>query len=249
VIKSLVHESFHAFEQPKWEKPVIPINIEGDLSLENIESRAKRDLLTRQLMAAVSAPGDRSLILDALATYQDYKINYSDDYEKAILWDRSEGTAQYIEVMLSLAVGFPDQIRNENDFRQALAQLGTCEIYHQDTGINGEAYDIGIFAGILLDRLGADWKQPLMDDPHATPTEMLYRYFENEALPEPAEITEEDMRAVAEQIKLKKEDIKNALQMSIDMYREEWETADEARRMELEEYIKFIEQQIEERTG
>jgi hypothetical protein len=248
VLKSLVHESFHAYEQPKWEEQAIPVNMEGDLALSDVGAREKRDLIAQQLMKAVNNPGDEMLILEALASYQDYKINFKEDYEKAIFWDRQEGTTQYFEVMLSLMINFPEQIKDKDDLEEALTQLAALEIYHQDTGIVGEAYDIGIFAGILLDRLGVNWKEPLMEDPYATPLEMLLRHFENATLPEPKPITAEISQAVSEQIKLKKDDIRNALQITIDMYEKEWETADDARRLELEKLIEFVKKTIEERT-
>lgn len=72
----LTHERFHLKQQvkPKWQKVSGTVPNEGRAEfLENTPSRAKRDLLQRQLMKAVSKPGDTRLILDALSTYTDWK--------------------------------------------------------------------------------------------------------------------------------------------------------------------------------
>jgi hypothetical protein len=52
----------------------------------------------------------------------------------------------------------------------------------------------------LLDRLESDWKERLMDDPEATPIEMLYLHFKDEVLPEPIQITQADIDNAADEI-------------------------------------------------
>ena len=197
---TFAHEGFHVKEQPKWRKTDNVPNIERDEFSGDISARAKRALLQRQLLRAVSEPGNTQLILDALATYADYKEQFPDDYKNSVNMDRIEGTAYYYELISCLYSAYPDQIKDSGDLDQALALLATREDIYVEHGLVIEGYPIGGFSCVLLDRLESDWKERLMNDPEMTPIEMLYRHFNGEALPEAKQLTQAEIDATAEDI-------------------------------------------------
>jgi hypothetical protein len=198
----LTHEGFHLKEQvaPKWQ------TISGDVPnpnrnafLENTHARAKRDLLQRQLLKAASKPGDMRLILDALATYADWKKQFPDDYKNSTYFERIEGPAFYYEMITGLYSGYPDQV-NSGNLDKALALLAARDDVYVRHGLVKECYTVSGLACVLLDRLEESWKERLMGDPEATPIEMLYRHFKDDALPAPRQLTQADMEAVAREI-------------------------------------------------
>jgi hypothetical protein len=197
----LTHEGFHATEQGVWQYWEGTVANSGRNGfLENIPARAKRDLLQRQLLKAVSKPGDTQLILDALATYVDWKEQFPEEYKNSVYFDRIEGTANYYELVTGLYCGYPDQVKNSEDLERAIALLATRNDIYVRHGLVTECYTVGGFACVLLDRLESDWKERLMNDPYATPTEMLLQHFNNETLPVPRQLTQSEIDAVAEEI-------------------------------------------------
>ena len=200
----LTHESFHTLEQSKW--AVVDaediINRDREEFLEDTLARAKRDLLQRQLLKAAGAPEDTQLILEALATYESWKTQFPEDYRNALYFDRIEGTAFYYELVSSLYSAYPDQVTNKSDLDRALAQLTGHEgasVYLR-LGVASEGYTVGGIACILLDRLESDWKERIINDPKATPIEMLSQHFSGQTLPEPQQLTESDIDLVKERI-------------------------------------------------
>jgi len=193
----LTHEGFHAIEQPKWKSPGVIYNRARSEFSENIPARAKRALLQSQLLKAASRPGDTGLILDALATYASWKEQFPDDYKNSIYFDRVEGTANYYELITGLYSAYPDQIKNLDDVSRALALLATREDVYINHGLIGECYIVGAFSCVLLDRLQSGWKEQLMNDPDATPVEMLLQYFRDETLPEPRQLSQAEIDTVA----------------------------------------------------
>jgi hypothetical protein len=196
----LTHEGFHAKEQPKW---LVMDNIPNrgrNEFLEDTSARAKRALLQKQLLRAVNQSGNTQLILDALATYEDYKKLFPDDYKNSLYIDRVEGTAYYYELITGLYAGYPDQIKNTDDLDHALALLASREDNYVWHGLATEAYIVGGFSCVLLDRLDNDWKERLINDPEATPIEMLYQHFKDETLPTPIQITQADIDEVVAEI-------------------------------------------------
>ena len=250
VLRFGVHESFHTFEQQKWqEQPIAErANYETkDQFFEVTDARVKRGLLLNQIMAAVSKMGDKKPVLDALATFADYKKQFPDDYANALYWDRIEGTANYIEYLTSIYSYFPDQINGKKDALRALAQLGTVESYRlRPCGVIDEAYELGAFTGILLDMLGIDWKTQLMNDPVLTPMEILYRNFKNETLPEPKQPTQTEIDEVYAKLRVRKDGIIATLEASISRYETRLETASEQEKARLTDLIESIKQRIEE---
>ena len=200
----LTHESFHALEQSKWEAVEAENILNADRKdfLEDTLARAKRDLLQRQLLKAVSEPGDTPLILEALATYEEWKTQFPEDYGNALYFDRYEGTAFYYELVSSLYSAYPAQVKSRNDADRALAQLAAQEdaYVYLHLGVAAEGYTVGGFACVLLDRLESDWKERIMNDPEVTPIEMLYRHFSGETLPEPKQLTQAEIGLVEEKI-------------------------------------------------
>ena len=153
-------------------------------------------------MRVVSEPGNTKLILEALATYESWKTQFPEDNKNALYFDRIEGTAFYYELISSLYSAYPDQVKSKSDIDHALAQLAGQEdasVYHR-LGVATEGYTVGGIACILLDRLENDWKERIMNDPVATPIEMLSQHFSGHPLPEPQPLTEADIDLVAERI-------------------------------------------------
>jgi hypothetical protein len=203
---TFVHEDFHGAEQMKWAKMADISNAARDEFMDNAAARAKRDLLQRQLLKAIAAPGDTALILDALATYDDYKARFPDDFKNSIFPDRIEGTAYYYELIASLYSAYPDKVKTPDDLKRALALLATRGDIYVDHGLTAEGYNVGGFACILLDRLEDDWQTRLMADAALTPIEMLRNSFAAETLPAPRQPAQAEIDAVAEAIKAKADD-------------------------------------------
>jgi hypothetical protein len=192
------HELFHAVEQPRWANADhLPNATAREEYFDNVPARAKRALLQKQLLAAVANPKDESLILSVLATYEDYKTQFPDDYENSIYPDRIEGTAYYYELLSCLYASYPEQVRDRESLNRALELLATRDDIYVAPGVVTEGYHIGGFACVLLDRVADDdWQGRLMADAEATPIEMLSRHFADAVLPAPRQVTDEDVRAV-----------------------------------------------------
>jgi hypothetical protein len=197
---TFTHESFHMKEQAKWAMPDSVPNEAREEFLDNGDARAKRALLQRQLLKAISGRADRQLILEAVATYEDYKTGFPDDYNYSVFTDRDEGTAYYYELISSLYAAYPAQVNSREDLYRALELLATREDIYVDTGLVAEGYNVGGFACILMDMLGYDWKERIMNDADATPIEMLAESVSGETLPPPARLTQEEIDAVSERI-------------------------------------------------
>jgi len=193
----LTHEGFHAKEQSKWQTMDVINNRDRNSFLENTPARAKRDLLQKQLMKAVREPDDTQLVLEALATYVDWKNEFPDDYENSLYFDRIEGTANYYELITGLYTGYPDQINSRENLHHALALLATREDVYLRHGLVRESYTIGIFSCVLLDKLDNNWKEQLMNDPEATPIEMLFQYYKDKTLPLPQQLTQSEIETIA----------------------------------------------------
>jgi|GEM_PF-520846 len=195
----VTHEGFHR-TQSKWPVMSEISNRERGEFLENTPARAKRALLQKQILAAVNKPGDTQLILEALATYVDWKTQFPDEYKNSLYFERIEGTANYYEYVTGLYMGYPEQIKNSTDLDSALALLASRDDVYVGYGLVRECYTVSGFACVLLDRLESEWKERLMNDPVATPIEMLYQHFVNELLPAPIQLTQAEIDAVAEEI-------------------------------------------------
>jgi hypothetical protein len=198
---TFVHESFHVVEQEQWANAdQLPNASARDERLDDVPARAKRALLQRQLLAAVANPEDPSFILDALATYEDYKTQFPDDYKNALYADRIEGTAFYYELIACLYVSYPEQIQDKESLDRALSLLATRDDIYVVTGLVTEGYSVGGFASVLLDRLENDWQARLMANAETTPMEMLSQRFADAVLPAPRPVTAEEISAVETEI-------------------------------------------------
>jgi hypothetical protein len=197
---TFVHENFHFKEQTKWAEMENVPNMDREEFLEDAPARAKRALLQRQLLRAVHGQGEKRLVLEALATYEDYKAKFPEDYRNSAYTDRSEGTAYYYELVSSLYAANPGQVEGQGDLRRALALLATREDIYVEHGLVTEGYHIGGFACVLLDMLGTDWKASLMADADMTPIEMLSQQFRGEALPIAQEIPQAEIDAASQEI-------------------------------------------------
>ena len=201
----LTHEGFHEWEQSKkWEASDSEsiANAGREEYLLDVSARAKRNLLQKQLLWAAADPGNKQKVLDALATYEDYKTKFSNDYDNALYYDRIEGTALYFEIVSSIYVFYPDQVGSRVDLERALAHLAQkYEENYISLGVVSESYYAGMLACILLDRLDENWKEHLMQEPSITPLEMLSLHYSDETLPEPRQLTAEELDSVTEAIR------------------------------------------------
>jgi hypothetical protein len=198
---TFVHESFHTIEQGLWANADhLPNAVARNEYLDNVPARAKRALLQKQLLAAVANPGDTSSVLDALATYEDYKTLFPDDYKNSVYSDRMEGTAYYYELISCLYASYPEKIRDGESLNRALMLLATREDIYVVCGLVAEGYHIGGFACVLLDRFENDWQERLTADAEMTPIEMLSRHFANADLPAPRQPADEEIGAVEDRI-------------------------------------------------
>ena len=195
----LSHEGFHMKEQSKWQAVEANANKGRDDHLNDIPARAKRDLLQRQLLKAVSQPGNTRLILEAVSTYENWKKQFPDDFNNAKYYDIIEGTAQYYEIISGLYIGYPDQV-NSGNIDKAITLLATRDDVYVWHGVTTEGYIVGGFACFLLDRLEDDWKERLIASGD-TPIEMLSRHFKDEILPPPQQLTQADIDAVVKDMK------------------------------------------------
>jgi len=202
----LIHEGFHE-AQGNWASGAHPGNSEREEHLDNTPARVQRALLQKQLLDAVRHPGDNAAILAALATYEDWKTRFPDDYKDSANADRFEGTAYYYELVASLLVGYPDQVKDKKDVDEALALLATREDVYVSHGLVVEGYTVGGFASVLLDRIEPDWKERLMADPGATPMEMLRQHFADQKLPVPTQLSQAETDAIIKDITAARERI------------------------------------------
>ncbi|MCL2680751.1 MAG: hypothetical protein FWF11_04715 [Coriobacteriia bacterium] len=196
---TFVHEGFHVQQEDWAEMDEVPNRGRGEF-LEDTAARAKRNLLLRQVLKAVSEPNNTQPMFDALATYEDYKAQFPDDYKASIYTDRIEGTAYYYELISCLYSAYPAQIKDESDLESALSLLATREDVYVDYGLVVEGYMIGGFTCVLLDRYVDGWQAKLMDDPEMTPLEMLYQHFDEEALPAAVQLTQAEIDALGVRI-------------------------------------------------
>jgi hypothetical protein len=198
---TFVHESFHVVEQASWaEADHLPNAAARDEYFDNVPARAKRALLQRQLLAAVANPEDPSFILDALATYEDYKTQFPDDYENSLYSDRIEGAAFYYELIACLYASYPEQVKDKESLNRALSLLATRDDIYVASGLVVEGYHVGGFAAVLLDRFENDWQTRLMANAEMTPIEMLSQRFSDAVLPAPRQVTAEEISAVEAEI-------------------------------------------------
>jgi len=203
----LIHEGFHETQLAWADKDLA--NGDREEHLDDLPARIQRALLQKQLLHAVSRPGDTEAILAALATYEDWKTRYPKDFEDSVNADRYEGTAYYFEIVASLLAAYPDQVTNLKDVDEGLALLATREDAYIGHGVVMEGYTVGGFAAFLLDRLDKDWKERLMADPGATPIEMLRQHFADQTLPAPRQLSQTETDSITKDITAAKERISN----------------------------------------
>jgi len=197
---TFAHEGFHITQQPKWQVMSHIPNRERNGFLDNIPARATRALLQKQLLQAVSEPGNIQLILEALATYDDWKTKFPEECKNSVYFDRVEGTAFYYELISCLYAAYPEQISNGGDLDQALALLATREDIYIKHGLIAEGYTVGGFSCVLLNRLESGWQEQLINDAQATPAELLFKHFAEETLPAPQQLSQAGLDAVSAEI-------------------------------------------------
>jgi hypothetical protein len=247
----VVHESFHldqaSKQNPNWMHSTAEDGMRDKHHyLENTEARLKRHQILVQLMDAVSQSGDIQSVLDVLATFEDYKKQFPKDYENSTFWDRTEGTAQYIEVVSNLYIYYSDQIKNMDDLYRAYAQLGTEKaIYAKSTGLVEEAYDVGCFTGLLLDLLGIEWKEQLMGDNGTSPLIILAQHFQDMELPDPKQMPQEEIDVAMKNIENKKDRIRGLVEESLQQLEDTLETSPDEDRELIENMIQDAKEKLE----
>jgi len=199
LFSTFAHESFHDAEQIKWTPSGGGSNLFRNEFFGNTPARVLRDILQRQLMRAVANPEDPQLILDALATYADYKECFPEEYAKSIDTDRMEGTAYYHELVSCLYAAYPN-INDRAALHRALALLAAREDVYVVHGLVYEGYMVGGLSCVLLDRLVNDdsWKKRLITDGNVTPADLLLEQFSGQELPKPHQPTQAEIDAVLE---------------------------------------------------
>lgn len=198
VFITYTHELFHMLEQPKWNEVDKIQNASRSERRDDVDARAKRGLLQKQLMAAV-AGRDENFVKDALATWLDYKEKFPEDQGSAVYFDRVEGTAHYFEIKTCLYASYPEQIKTEEDFQEAMALYASHPEFEKGTGTVTEGYTIGAMSCVLLDRYGVEnWKERLMADGSLTPLDILAEAYTE--LPAAQEVTQADRDDVTAQI-------------------------------------------------
>ncbi|WP_251711848.1 hypothetical protein [Lactococcus ileimucosae] len=246
----VLHENFHIFEQEKWDKlpeeEIAKIGSKKDQHLDEVDARVIRYQLIQELMKAVAQPKDKSLVLQAIATYNEYKSKHKTDFDHAQYWDRTEGSAQYMEIMAALYTYFPDQLRTDEDITQAIQTLGKqTKGYGTSTGNVEEAYDVGAFASLLLDRYDTSWKTKLMKDKDTTPMSLLADYFQNDKLPDYTPLDEGDKNKLIEKISSKKKELVTYQKESLEQMKKDLQSAqDPQQKATLEKEIKALEEKI-----
>ncbi len=246
----VLHENFHIFEQEKWNKlseaDIAKIGGNKNQHLDKTEARIIRYQLIQNLMTAVAHPKNKSLVLQAIATYNEYKSKYKTDFNNAHYWDRVEGSAQYMEIMAALYTYFPEQLNTEQDITLAIQNLGKQTTgYGNSTGNVEEAYDIGAFAGLLLDNYDSAWKTKLMQDKDTTPMSLLAKYFQNDKLPAYKPLDNENKNKVLQKITVKKKQLVTYHKQSLEEMKKELKSAKNPQQKAiLEKEIKALEAKI-----
>lgn len=207
------HELFHMEEQTKWALTTEKIANKGrNDRFEDTEARILRNHLYRQLLSAVAANDSiqkRRLTLDVIATFNDYKHKFKNDYTSALYFDRIEGTAFYYELISSLYSAYPEKVYSPETLNNALIALAGNSNGYAETGLLIESYWIGGWTCVLLDQLSEGnselWKQQLMQNPKSTPMQLLADQFSVEQLPPPLPIEEKERNKVLSLVKMQSE--------------------------------------------
>lgn len=245
-----LHENFHIFEQDKWDKlsneQITELGTKKDQHLEDVDARLIRHQLIKELMAAIEHPKDKNFVLQALATYNQYKEKNKTDFDRAQYWDRTEGTAHYLELMTSIYTYFPEQLKTDEDINKAIQSLGKqTQSYTKSAGTVDESYDVGAMASFLLDRYDSSWKNKLMKDKNTTPISLLADYFRKEKLPAYEPLNQDDKAKVLKQISDKKKELVGYQKESLVQLKKELQGAEDATQKEmLEKEIAALEKKI-----
>ncbi|QBO37317.1 hypothetical protein EQG49_13020 [Periweissella cryptocerci] len=191
VFITYAHEMFHSITQANWKTPKHQVNVQGSERMKDTKARAKTLQLVDQLRQAV-VDGKKSSLLAALATYKDYKKEFPSDYKAGFMYNRAEGTAYYYELHTSLMSAYPNKIHNSKDVTRALKTiLKQYRLDYLDTGAVAGSYNIGAFAGILLDQQAKQqhispniWKEYMGKHAHTNPIDYLAKHT-HAKLPKP----------------------------------------------------------------
>lgn len=190
------HELFHSLQQDDWQASKYHPTATGDDEERDSDTKArtKRMLLIQQLALAISdSKNQEQHLKDAVATYNDYKVKNTTDFKASFDADRMEGTAYYYELKASLYAGYPSQIKNDQDVQAAISLLlKNDNPAYRASGAISEGYNVGGYAGILLDRLAISngespdkWKAELKSDGASSPMSILAAKFATNTLPQP----------------------------------------------------------------
>jgi len=205
----LIHEAFHALQQPTWVHVDEIPNLSKRMGYFDLEARAMRDLLRIQLLDALANPNDTDYILNALSTFVFYRENHYDDYLLTWYWDSQEGAPYWFDLVASLHVVYGEQIQTDEDLHAAISYIAK---YHRATtawggdarfhGAVSESYIIGALALSIIDRYQDRqmWQSRFAVEETIHPMQMLLEHFYEYELPEPTMPTEEHLNAVYESI-------------------------------------------------
>ncbi|MDR2230150.1 MAG: hypothetical protein LBE39_11845 [Flavobacteriaceae bacterium] len=199
---TFAHEQFHMVTQENWGKPNVIPNLDRDEAENDSKARAKRLLLIEQLMDAVSYPGNEDKIKAAVATYKDYQTKYPADYENSTYFDNIEGTAYYYEIKASLYAAYPKIINSKADISRALSViLANHHLPYLANGLVTEGYNIGAFAGFILDQSGdTSWQKTVVSGT-VNPMQLLVKRYDGQTLPAPhKELSDDEYKKTVNQL-------------------------------------------------
>jgi len=155
VVQVMVHELFHAWQFELFEGER---RLQNNAHMDELDARISVRMEVNALMKALEATGfDRlAAIKDALSIRAERRRNFDSAALEENLFEISEGTAVYTDLMLTINI---NELRNIITYMELFIEK---QIHGQSMRTFG--YTTGALYGFLLDELGADWKQGLRFD-------------------------------------------------------------------------------------
>lgn len=200
--KLLTHELVHFYNQTNIEFPKIDSISRAQEYPLSVNPRLYRRMLYQNLNKAMVEKNNdltNEYIRQAAFWYRKWKNEYSAEVNRIRITDMREGHAKYIEYIASF-------INKSGKIDDVSTTPIPAKLSHTATW---ESYQLGIVAGILLDKMQPDWKEKFQIK-KMSPTELLL-----ENVPEKSEIADvkiekdltEHIRVINETIKASIENI------------------------------------------
>jgi hypothetical protein len=193
------HEAFHSYVQRAHEARRWPaldqrlsISRSGDYPAQGTP-RVYRAMVYNSLVQAYQDPDQQQQHLAAAAYWHNRWIEeFPTDAGRRAPGDIAEGTARYFEYMMRGIAAGDEAARKA--FLDAEIRPATHPMDAED-----ELYEIGAVAGLLLDRLGRDWKEPMAQGSDS-PSTVLLKDVEPSPQPEPPQELRQAADSQAQQV-------------------------------------------------